>query len=396
MFRFVLRGAAPAVAVGLACWLAGYAGAVRAESRTASISGIVRDGTGAVVPNAELALRSIGTGLERRGRCDSQGSYSFSGIAPDTYVLTAGGDGFLETTVQPFALAGNQTATLDFALAVGEATESPPASGWCDYRVIVEESSNAPPPLRSVRKPHFEEPPLVPTARNLLGRDCRTLCECYAFDGGWRRPMELYLGEGAREFLPLIKRAARVWNDTLGHDVIEVKEDPASFAPYGPDPKVSAGSYIDDVSVAYFPTAGFAGLALPRVTWNSEGGFYEITEADIFINYPQARGGGSLGFYFTIIHELGHALGLAHITIGGNIMSYDTRKQIHWALLPYFAFGLFPEYGTDPNSRALSYLYFDPQYRPLISGLVNPGEQDKLILSCLYSPSILSNMRRVQ
>lgn len=396
MFGFVVRGAAPAsAAVGLACWLCASAGAVRAEPLTASVSGTVRDGTGAAVPNAELVLRSLGTGVDRRSSSDSLGAYSFSGIGADRYVLTAGGDGFTETSVQPFALAQRQSATLDFGLEAGEAIEPPPASGWCDYRVIVEEPSNAPPPLGSVRQPHFQEPPLAPTARNLLGGDCRTLCECYSGGAGWRRPMELYLGEGAREHLPLIKRAARVWNDVLGQEVIEVKEDQVSYS-YGPNPLAAGSFYSNDVSVIYMPTAGISGYNLSRQIWNSEGGYYEVVEADVFVNYSETerRGGDVLSLYSTILHELGHALGLGHIAIGGNVMSYERGKKIHWTLAPFFAFGLFPEYGTDPSRRDRSYFMFDPRYRPLVQGMVTPGEQDKLILSCLYSPSILSNFRQ--
>ena len=110
MFRFHSRGTAPAAAViGLACWLATHAGAVRAESLTASISGTVRDGTGAVVPNAELVLRNLGTGVDRRSSCDSLGAYSFTGIAPDTYV-PEGWRGGLPERVCPALRAGGESS----------------------------------------------------------------------------------------------------------------------------------------------------------------------------------------------------------------------------------------------------------------------------------------------
>lgn len=69
-----------------------------------------------------------------------------------------------------------------------------------------------------------------------------------------------------------------------------------------------------------------------------------IVEADVFINtqfeeeegYPVAEIGKLSGYdgpygvwlyynsaYITILHELGHALGLGHIPVSGNIMSYS-------------------------------------------------------------------------
>jgi len=58
------------------------------------LTGSVQDTTGALIPGAQVALRNLKTGMERVATTDSNGKYSFAGLAPDKYELTACHNGF--------------------------------------------------------------------------------------------------------------------------------------------------------------------------------------------------------------------------------------------------------------------------------------------------------------
>ena len=212
------------------------------------------------------------------------------------------------------------------------------------------------------------------------------LCERYTYEAGWKRPMELYLGEGAREYLPVIRHAVKVWND-LAPGLIDLKEDLVNY-PYLGEPYIGLDKYNDGVSVIYFPEELDlrGGFAIARRDLSDEpGATSEISESDVFV---WAQNKIEVNFGSTTVHELGHALGLGHIPVSGNVMSYsalETRVPDRIHIL--FSLGAFPKYGTNPSSSYLSYfLGVDPQYRDLVfHQLVRPHAMDRSVFSCLYS-----------
>jgi Carboxypeptidase regulatory-like domain len=62
-----------------------------------TITGLVHDGTGAVVPNAEVTVRNIDTGLVLKGTTNGSGIYVFSPLKIGNYTVSATAKGF-ETT----------------------------------------------------------------------------------------------------------------------------------------------------------------------------------------------------------------------------------------------------------------------------------------------------------
>src|SRR4051812_7449086 len=94
-----------------------------AQLSTASLNGVVRDTTGAVVPKAEVVLRSADTGVERRSTTNDTGTYVFSNIGPGHYILKVSAPSFSTKQVSDFVLAVNQTATIDVSLTAGAQTE---------------------------------------------------------------------------------------------------------------------------------------------------------------------------------------------------------------------------------------------------------------------------------
>src|ERR1039458_6471597 len=59
-----------------------------------SVAGTVTDPTGAVVPNAQVTLHSLQTGIELKNSTNSSGIYRFNGIGPGSYQVTVEAAGF--------------------------------------------------------------------------------------------------------------------------------------------------------------------------------------------------------------------------------------------------------------------------------------------------------------
>jgi hypothetical protein len=105
-----------------ACLLSGIlllSGAGFAQLSTASLSGAVRDSSGAVVPGAKITLRNVATAVEHSTTCNGTGAYLFLDITPGSYTVQASAPGFAEQQVPEFVLAVGQATTIDFALTVG-------------------------------------------------------------------------------------------------------------------------------------------------------------------------------------------------------------------------------------------------------------------------------------
>ena len=104
----------------LVCLLGVFAPTAYGQVHTASISGIITDPTGALIPGASIALTNIATGVERTTVSNQSGLYSLREIAPGDYTLTAANPGFETTRVEQFNLAVNQASTLDLSLGLSE------------------------------------------------------------------------------------------------------------------------------------------------------------------------------------------------------------------------------------------------------------------------------------
>ena len=61
---------------------------------TATILGVVKDSSGAVIPSATLTVRNTATGQSRTAQTEANGSYRFSALPVGTYELRAEHTGF--------------------------------------------------------------------------------------------------------------------------------------------------------------------------------------------------------------------------------------------------------------------------------------------------------------
>src|SRR6266508_6062048 len=74
--------------------------AVFAQSNTGSITGVVTDPNGAVVPNATVNVTNQGTNEKRTVQTDSEGRYEIPSLPTGVYTVEASGSGFAATSVK--------------------------------------------------------------------------------------------------------------------------------------------------------------------------------------------------------------------------------------------------------------------------------------------------------
>src|SRR5215471_14586648 len=64
------------------------------QTQTGSITGVVADPHGSVMPTADVKLISESTGAVRSGTSDQRGEFTFNALPSDTYTLTVEHGGF--------------------------------------------------------------------------------------------------------------------------------------------------------------------------------------------------------------------------------------------------------------------------------------------------------------
>jgi hypothetical protein len=107
----------------LTCLLILSAAPAFAQLSSATLNGVVRDSTGAVIARANVVLTNVDTSIERVTASNDTGSYVFADITPGRYTLRVTAPSFSTKEVSAFVLAVNQTATIDISLAAGAQNE---------------------------------------------------------------------------------------------------------------------------------------------------------------------------------------------------------------------------------------------------------------------------------
>jgi hypothetical protein len=98
-------------------------GAPMFASVTASISGTVKDATGASLPGATVTATDTGTGIRQTRTTNAQGFYSFQELPLGSYVVTVEQKGFKEYQQTNLVLDVNEARTVDATLQVGQVSE---------------------------------------------------------------------------------------------------------------------------------------------------------------------------------------------------------------------------------------------------------------------------------
>jgi hypothetical protein len=76
-----------------------FAGHANAQLDQGAIIGVVQDGTGAVIPNAEVTLTNLDNGLVLKTKSNGDGNYFFAPIKIGNYTVSASAPNF-QTTVE--------------------------------------------------------------------------------------------------------------------------------------------------------------------------------------------------------------------------------------------------------------------------------------------------------
>ncbi|HZN11438.1 MAG TPA: TonB-dependent receptor, partial [Blastocatellia bacterium] len=92
---------------------------VLAQTSRGTVTGIVSDPTGAVVPGATVTLTSQGTGVSRTTETNGEGVYRFSAVDLGEYSVKIVAPGFGTVVKNQVPVSANQTAQVDAQLAPG-------------------------------------------------------------------------------------------------------------------------------------------------------------------------------------------------------------------------------------------------------------------------------------
>ena len=98
---------------------------VALEAQTSGeITGEVKDPSGAVAANAPVTATNTATNVARATVTNPAGIYSFPDLSPGTYQVKVAVPGFETVVKTGIELQVQQTARIDFTLAVGQATQT--------------------------------------------------------------------------------------------------------------------------------------------------------------------------------------------------------------------------------------------------------------------------------
>src|SRR5512145_665936 len=104
--------------------IAALAVASMAQITTTGIRGIVRDPSGAVIPNATIKLTDNSTGIEYATVSSSDGGFLFPNLQFGSYKLTVTAAGFQTTVIAAITVESGRATDVTVELKVGAAAET--------------------------------------------------------------------------------------------------------------------------------------------------------------------------------------------------------------------------------------------------------------------------------
>jgi len=107
---------------------------------SSSVTGTVRDTSGAVVPNVDVTVTNEGTGVALHTKTNPDGDYLVAGLPAGTFDLTAQAQGFRRFQSKGIVLRVNQKARVDATLEVGPVSNEVSVVGSAAAQVQTESS----------------------------------------------------------------------------------------------------------------------------------------------------------------------------------------------------------------------------------------------------------------
>ena len=108
----------------LAAMLAGLSLPLLCQVTSGNITGTVLDPSGASIPNAEITVTNVATGVSSTSHTTSSGEYRFENLPVGNYTVTASTTGFAKATLQNVEVKLNVTVTANLTETVGQAATS--------------------------------------------------------------------------------------------------------------------------------------------------------------------------------------------------------------------------------------------------------------------------------
>ena len=116
MSQYCNKASAPALITVMVLLVRSFS---QAQSVTGSITGVVADQSGVVIPGATVTATSVKTGLAHKAEADATGVYTIPLLNPDVYNVRAEQTGFSATVQQGITIEVNQVVTVNFAMKMG-------------------------------------------------------------------------------------------------------------------------------------------------------------------------------------------------------------------------------------------------------------------------------------
>jgi hypothetical protein len=104
-------------------------GVLLAQGSTASVLGTVTDSSGAVIANASVQVKNLGTGRVQTVPSDGQGRYVVADLPIGVYEAQASAEGFQTVVHRGITLTVGAQAVVDFSLTVGQSQQTVTVEG---------------------------------------------------------------------------------------------------------------------------------------------------------------------------------------------------------------------------------------------------------------------------
>ena len=148
-------------------------GSALAQTLYGTLTGTVTDGTGSVVPNAQVTALNTATGVSRQAVTGPNGAYQIGDLQPGEYDVSIALSGFGTYQVKAYPISANGTVRLDAVLKVGDVSQqvtvstAPPAlqTERADVNYDITPTQLAQLPTSSSRRAQLPEP-LSPRTRH--------------------------------------------------------------------------------------------------------------------------------------------------------------------------------------------------------------------------------------
>lgn len=102
----------------------GLASSLNGQQTTATLVGTVTDPSGSAVADASVTVLNTNTNVSHDTQTDQTGNFTVPFLSSGTYSVNASKTGFRQGKVNSIALAAGQTGRVDFAMEVGDVTQS--------------------------------------------------------------------------------------------------------------------------------------------------------------------------------------------------------------------------------------------------------------------------------